>query len=179
MVKLGIVFGCFIPLHTGHLSILEKALEENDKVIVGICGYDGDRGKDFIPFRDRIELTKKALGKMSSKIVFSVIDDKKIGLSGKFDHKSWELWSGELFRNVEIPEGEDKTWITRISKTTWYTGEQSYNEVLSSIYKNHKFVFVERSIIPISGTMIRQEPQKYIDKIHPEFIEYLKRKNII
>ena len=179
MVRLGIVFGCFIPLHSGHLSILKKALEENDKVIVGICGYDDDRGKDFIPFRDRIELTKKALGKMSSKIVFSVIDDKKIGLSGKFDYKSWELWSGELFRNVKIPEGENRNWIFKISRTTWYTGEQSYNEVLSSIYKSHKFVFVERSIIPVSGTMIRQEPEKYIKEIHPVFIEYLKEKNII
>ena len=58
MDKVGVVFGCFIPLQKGHLSLIDKALK-NDKVIIGVCGYDLDRGKDFIPFKDRIELIKE------------------------------------------------------------------------------------------------------------------------
>ena len=57
-MKIGIVFGCFIPLHQGHLSLINKAIQENDKVIIGVCGFDDDRGKDFISFKTRIELIK-------------------------------------------------------------------------------------------------------------------------
>ena len=76
-MKVGIVFGCFIPLHVGHVSLIKKALNENDKVIIGVCGFDGDRGKDFVPFRDRINLMTKRYGK-NPKVVLSVVDDKNV-----------------------------------------------------------------------------------------------------
>ena len=56
MEKIGIVFGCFIPLHKGHKRLINDAVRENDTVIIAVCGYDDDRGRDFIPFSDRYEL---------------------------------------------------------------------------------------------------------------------------
>lgn len=167
MDKVGIVFGCFIPLHSGHLSLIDKALKENDKVIIGVCGFDNDRGKDFIPFKDRIKLVKSIF----KESIISVVDDHKIGLTGKFDLESWKIWSKEFFDNANVNPLENEI--------TWYLGEQSYIEKLSSLYKDHKFKFVERTIIPVSGTMIRENPEKFVDKIHPVFEQYLRERNEI
>ena len=166
MDKVGIVFGCFIPLHKGHLSLIDKALK-NDKVVIGVCGYDLDRGKDFIPFKDRIELIKEIFNDLT---VVS-IDDHKIGLTGKFDLESWKLWCNELFKNADLNPLENEI--------TWYLGEQSYLEMLKKIYPKHTFELVERTVIPVSGTMIRENPKENIKEIHPVFIKYLKEKNII
>ena len=38
--KVGLVFGCFIPMHKGHLYMIDKALEENDRIVLGVCGFD-------------------------------------------------------------------------------------------------------------------------------------------
>lgn len=168
MDKVGIVFGCFIPLHKGHLSLIDKALK-NDRVIIGVCGYDLDRGKDFIPFKDRIELIKEIF--KDNKFKVSAVDDHKIGLTGKFDLESWKVWCNELFKNADLNPLENEI--------TWYLGEQSYLEMLKKIYPKHTFELVERTIIPISGTMIRENPKENIKEIHPVFIKYLKEKNII
>lgn len=72
-MRIGITFGCFIPLHTGHLWMINKALTENDMVIIGVCGYDNDRGKDFIPFRDRYELMSQIYGS-DPRIKIALID---------------------------------------------------------------------------------------------------------
>ena len=56
MINIGIVFGCFIPMHKGHESLITRALEENDKIILAVCGYQTDRGRDFIDFETRIRL---------------------------------------------------------------------------------------------------------------------------
>ena len=36
--RVGITFGCFIPLHKGHLSIIKQAETENNSVILGVTG---------------------------------------------------------------------------------------------------------------------------------------------
>lgn len=166
MDKVGIVFGCFIPLHKGHLSLIDKALK-NDKVIIGVCGYDLDRGKDFIPFKDRVELIKEIFKDLTIDVVS--VDDHKIGLTGKFDLESWKVWCNELFKNADLNPLENEI--------TWYLGEQSYLEMLKKIYPKHTFKFVKRTVIPVSGTMIRENPKENIKEIHPVFIKYLLLRN--
>lgn len=168
-MHIGIVFGCFIPLHKGHISLIEQAIKDNSIVIIGVCGYDDDRGKDFLPFKIRYELMKNKY-KDNSNVIVVPIDDKKIGLTGKFDLPSWTDWCNELFINAKI----DPNKYT----CCWYTGEQSYADKLRNIYPSHHCVVIDRSKINISGTKIRQNPlknKKFIDKY---FYEYLKGKQI-
>ncbi len=91
MERIGIVFGCFIPLHDGHKKLINDAFRENDKVIIAVCGYDNDRGRDFIPFSDRYKLMCE---KYEDDVIRVVkVDDHKIGLTGLFDNRSWIKWS--------------------------------------------------------------------------------------
>lgn len=168
-MKIGIVFGCFIPLHTGHMSLIEQSFAENDKTIIAVCGRTSDRGKDFIPFEDRIKLIKQKYN--IPNVIISVIDDDKIFMDGTFTLENWIRWGKELFDSAKIsPDKYDYTW---------YTGEPSYKEKLQIVYPNHKFILVDRNINTISGTKIRNNPLEYKDLIAPEFLEYLKQKGII
>ena len=164
-MKIGIVFGCFIPLHSGHVSLINRSLSENDKTIIGVCGKDTDRGKDFIPFRVRLKLMQQKY--QNDNIVVVPIDDEKLKLDGTFTKDNWIKWGNELFQNASVNPFDPNI------KFTWYTGELSYKEKLKDIYCNHRIILADRSINTISGTKIRNNPKLYKDEIAPEFLEYM------
>ncbi len=167
-MRIGIVFGCFIPLHTGHMTLIDKCIAESEKTIIAVCGKRNDRGKDYLPFDVRIELIKKKY--QSDKVIVVVVDDEKIGLDGTFTLDNWKRWGEELFANAGIdPINADNTFV-------WYTGEPGYKDKLGAIYQNHEICLVDRSIDGISGTKIRQDTDRYLDKIAPEFLEYLNKR---
>ncbi|MEE3344431.1 MAG: adenylyltransferase/cytidyltransferase family protein [Bacilli bacterium] len=167
-MKIGIVFGCFIPLHKGHLFLINNAIKDNDKVIIGVCGKDNDRGKDFIPFKDRITLMQT---KYPNHIVVP-IDDNKLHLDGSFSMNNWILWGNELFTNANLNPNDNNIY-------TWYMGEPSYKEKLAQIYPNHKFKLYNRGNLGVSGTKIRENTMENIKYIDKDFINYLRDKQII
>jgi cytidyltransferase-like protein len=167
----GIIFGCFIPLHIGHLSLIYKAAKMNDKVIIAVCGSDNDRGKDFIPFRDRIKLVKKVFAGLDNIIVVAV-DDEKLKLDGTFTLDNWRKWSEELFDNAGICAYDYQY------EFTWYTGELSYVEKLKELFNFHNFFLASRRINDISGTEIRHCWERYSGKIDVDFWNYLVDKKL-
>ena len=170
-MRIGITFGCFIPLHKGHMAMISKSRVLDDITIIAVCGYDEDRGHDFIPFKDRYNLIKK-IYQNDPKTIIIKIDDKKLGLDGTFTLKNWELWCNELFQNAGFNPNDNNEYI-------WYTGEQSYIDKISKLYNNHSFELLNRSIVPISGTIIRKNPNLYKSMINPVFYEYLVSKKLL
>lgn len=161
----GIMFGCFIPLHQGHIALINRAIKENDKVILGVCGYDDDRGKDFIPFRTRFELVKNKF-KNNPNVTVVLMDDKKMGLTGTFSTEAWTIWGKELFEQAKVDPN--------VGNFTWYTGEANYAEKLKEVYPNHRVIYVPREEDGLSGTKIRNNPKKYAGFIDQDFSNYLK-----
>ena len=162
---LGIVFGCFIPLHAGHKMLIEKAIEENERVIIGVCGSAHDRGRDFVPFKDRFELICRKYAGPGVKVV--QIDDDKISMDGTFTLENWKIWGDELFS--QAGESPDQPII-------WYMGEESYKDKLSVIYPKHCFRIFDRREIPLSGTEIRENFQNHAEEIDQDFLDYLEEK---
>lgn len=173
MERIGIVFGCFIPLHKGHKRLIEDAVRENDTVIIAVCGYDDDRGKDFIPFFDRYELMCEKY-KYDDKVRIVKVDDHKIGLTGSFDSKSWKIWGTELF--TEYFRNYD---FFKTAEVTWYTGELNYITKLSEIYKQDNFKYYGRSKVDISGTKIREDYDSYKDMVDDIFRRYLEKNEVV
>lgn len=165
-MKVGIVFGCFIPLHQGHEYLINCALKENEALIIGVCGKDTDRGQNFIPFRDRIKLMKKIYNQPN--ITISVVDDAKLQLDGTFTYDNWCKWSNELFTNANYNPNENQY--------TWYMGEPSYYEKLKLIFPNHKIKVFNRNVNPLSGTKIRENLTEYTNSINTTFLDYIKNK---
>ena len=171
-MNIGITFGCFIPLHKGHLSMINKSLKENDLTIIGVCGFDDDRGKNFIPFQKRYQLMKM-LYERNEKVKIVLIDDKKLGLDGTFTLDNWRWWCTELFVNAGINS------YVKTNNITWYSGESNYLSKIRSLYSKHHFELLNRENIEISGTKIRNNPKKYEDMIHPLFRKFLYGKKIL
>lgn len=170
MERVGIAFGCFIPFHAGHQRMIDVALNENDKLLLGVCGKDTDRGQAYIPFKDRQKLIREKFGD-DPDITISVVDDDKIGLTGKFDVEAWKTWADEFFINAKANPYDPNI------QYTWYTADARYIQVLQQIFPLHRFVQLERN--EISGTKIRGETNRYRYMIDPLFAEYLKEKEIL
>lgn len=166
--SIGITFGCFIPMHTGHREMIHRSRCSHDLTIVAVSGYDGDRGDGFIPFRDRIILTK-AIFSNEPDVKVVAVDDHKLGLTGTFSLSAWETWCKELFAQSGLKPDA-------LVSYHWYSGEASYLEKICSIYPQHQYHLLNRSEHPISGTLIRKDWTSYRDNIHPVFLKYLEEK---
>lgn len=153
-------------LAQGHMSIIQQAESENDRVILGVTGYDMDRGRDFIPYLRRV-LLMRAVYEGCPKITLSEVDDRSIGLTGTFSLSAWEAWCEELFYNAGfLPDGPHCEYH-------WYIGERNYIEKIQALYPDHQFHLMDRTVIPVSGTAIRENPGDYWEYIHPVFQQYL------
>ena len=170
-MKIGITFGCFIPMHEGHKSMIQRSRAENDMTIIAVCGKDLDRGKNFIPFKHRITLVEwKYCNYEDVKVV--AVDDDKIGMDGTFTLNNWIIWANELFDNAGLDPNDENEY-------TWYTGDSSYKYKLEIAFPNHKFTLLDRSVINISGTAVRENPEKYRYMIDPLFVIYLEQKGLL
>ena len=153
--NIGIVFGSFSPLHQGHLDLIMRAKKENDGgCIVIVCGYDGDKGEPSMPHSKRYRYVREFFADDDLVAVYA-INDTELGIA-KYPN-GWDAWLNEFFRIYDLSV-ESKN-----AKRNWYVGEQDYYEGLTK--RGETAILVDRSENPISGTMIRQNPIKYWEKI--------------
>ena len=155
--SVGVVFGTFAPLHQGHLDLIMRAKKENDGgVLVICCGNDiDDKGCQV-----GLTLTKRyrymrEFFKDDDIVSVHVIPD--IG-AVTYSFENWQPWLDDF----------DKIWLTSVAYPTevnevWYVSEKIYHDDLVKLGKS--VVLVDRTKTPISGTMIRNNPIKYWNKI--------------
>ena len=135
--KCGLYIGRFQPLHVGHTSIISKMLDECEQVIVAV-GSAQESGTERNPFS--YDFRKEMIEQIYLDHVIVVpIQDRK-------NPRNDSSWGDYLFENVYdecglipdvIYEGKEE------ERADWY------NNLDVSIVK------VPRTILPISGTMLR------------------------
>lgn len=57
-MKTGVILARFQPIHNGHLQLIQKAVEENDKVLVIIGSIDKLNARNPIPWTIRKEMER-------------------------------------------------------------------------------------------------------------------------
>lgn len=155
--SVGVVFGTFAPLHQGHLDLIMRAKKENDGgVLIICCGNDTDDKGCAVG----LTLTKRyrymrEFFKDDDLVSVHAIPD--IG-AVTYTFENWKPWLEEF----------DTIWISAVSafawtNQVWYVSEQLYYDDLKRLGRN--VVLVDRTKNPISGTMIRENPIKYWNKI--------------
>lgn len=150
--SVGVIFGTFAPAHSGHYQNIMKAKDENDVCIVIVSGRKGDRG-------DKVGLS---LLKRFNYMEELFINDENIHVAHVNEDNiplypnGWDEWF------IMIKETINKK-IGFSSKEVWYVGEKEYKDELEMRFldRNQKVALVDRTIIPISGTEIRNNPSKY------------------
>ena len=162
--SIGIVFGSFCPLHQGHIEMIMRARNENDGgCIVVVCGFEGDKGEPRMPHDKRYKCVKEFFSGDDMISVHS-INDTELGIA--MYPNGWDKWIEEI-RNIWTIAVEDTS-----AHRVWYVGEPEYKENLN--IRGEEAILLDRSINPISGTMIRQDPIKHWDKIAHPFHKLLK-----
>ena len=182
-MKVGITFGGYCPMHTGHLDLIMKAKKENDLCYVIVCGYDNEPRADEIglTLNRRYSLVKQMFRDDEQIKVFKV-NDTELGIDESMSESNWDTWLHCVEEQVEALEEKIADEMIGFVEYTWYVGEQSYVDSLKMrIYDRQKdntfgiidnIVYVERSKNPISATMIRENPIKYWNKIALPFRQY-------
>ena len=182
-MKVGITFGGYCPMHTGHLDLIMRAKKENDLCYVIVCGYDNEPRADEIglTLNRRYSLVKQMF-KDDEQIKVLKVNDTELGIDESMSESNWNIWLRCVEDQVEALEEKIADEMIGWTEYTWYVGEQSYVDSLKKrIYDKQKdntfgiidnVVYVERSKNPISATLIRENPIKYWNKIAWPFRQY-------
>ena len=155
----GVILGCFSPLHKGHLDLIYRAKKEcMGGALVIVCGYENDRGFPNMTLKERYQMVRSYFKDDPLVAVYALSDDE-MGIAEYAEKKDvwqWDTWLHHLEQDViqtNSPEGVNRENIT------FYVGEKSYNEDLEK--RGFRVVLADRAQIPISGTMIRENPLKH------------------
>lgn len=143
----GLTLGKFAPLHKGHQLVIETALAEMDEVSVIV--YDAPETTP-IPLNIRSTWIKKLYPQV----------------------KVIEAWDGptEVGDTPEIKRKHEKYVIEqlKISRVTHFYSSEFYGEHMSlALGASNRLVNPSRSIVPVSGEKIRQDPFTYREYISP------------
>jgi len=143
----GLTLGKFAPLHKGHQFVIEAALAEMEKVTVII--YDAPETTP-IPLDVRTNWLRKIYPEVE-------IIDARDGPT-------------EVGDSLEIKRKHENFIINTLNITgiTHFYSSEFYGEHMSiALGAVNRLVNPSRKIIPVSGTIIRQNPFAYREYIHP------------
>lgn len=166
----GVVLGSFSPLHKGHLDLIYRAKKECvGGALVIVCGYENDKGYPRMTLEERYQMVRHYFKDDPLVAVYALSDDE-MGITEyntRQNEWQWNVWLSHLFDDViaaNIGGNDDPAYMSFITnKLVFYTGEEAYSNDLQKYGLNT--VLIDRQINPISGTMIRNDPVKYWDKI--------------
>ena len=184
-MKVGICFGGYCPMHQGHLDVIMRAKKENDVCFVVVCGYDNEPRSWEINLNldERHNLINNFFCN-DEQIIVLKINDTELGIDESMSDHNWTVWQNKvkelIFGNVHWrgPYIKYQKIDEITSDITWYVAEPFYK---TSIERNNvmngKVILIDK-LNPVSGTLIRNNPIKYWNKISKPFKPYL-CKNIL
>lgn len=164
---IGVVFGTFAPLHVGHVDLIHTAKRNhNGGAVVLVSGREDndDRGtRSGLPLGKRTRYVREVFAN-DSLVAVEKLDE--VGLPLYPD--GWTPW---VLRLGTVLAGAVNT--TGLTGITFYVGEPEYKDelllrilpLLGAMGITEELpvsvVVVDRSVIPISATQIRNNPRKY------------------
>ena len=185
IMKVGICFGGYCPMHQGHLDVIMRAKKENDVCFVVVCGYDNEpRSWEINLNLDERHNLINSFFCNDEQIVVLKINDTELGIDESMSDHNWTVWQNKvkelIFGNAHWrgPYIKYQKIDEITSDITWYVAEPFYK---TSIERNNvmngKVILIDK-LNPVSGTLIRNNPIKYWNKISKPFKPYL-CKNIL
>ena len=146
-----------MPLHNGHLALVDFALQHCDKLYVLVCANDE---VEPIPGNLRLQWVKDTL--LSNKRIEIFYTDEKIPYTAESSRYISKLWSEYL-----------KTKFPDIS--IFFSSEKYGDYVAEYLGIEHKIFDPPRKAVPVSASMIRDKPITYWEylpqPVRPYFVK--------
>ena len=154
----GLVLGKFAPLHLGHQSLIEGALEQVDTLYVLV--YDA-------PSVTRIPLAKRATWIRELHPSATVIEGRGAPEASGRDPQIMRAQERYIMSVVPSP-------ITHFFSGEWYG-----DHVSRALGAHDIRVDEARRRFPVSGTMLRSDPKRYRQFVHPRVYQDLVRRVVL
>lgn len=163
MSKIGICFGGYCPMHRGHLDAIMRAKKENDRVYVIVCGYDNEEraGNINMTLKERTAIVRKIF-RNDEIIKVLTINDTELGIDESMSKENWIVWQNKVAELLY-------STLKYNDNIMWYVAEPYYKEMLETYNILKAKVTLIEKIVPVSGTLIRENPLKYWKYIVREY----------
>lgn len=150
-------------MHRGHLDAIMRAKKENDKVYVIVCGYDNEEraGNINMTLKERTAIVRKIF-RNDEIIKVLTINDTELGIDESMSKENWIVWQNKVAELLYSTLKYD-------DKIMWYVAEPYYKEMLETYNILKAKVTLIEKIVPVSGTLIRENPLKYWKYIVREY----------
>lgn len=144
--KIGFTIGKFAPLHKGHQYLIETAIKEMDELYVIVYKTD----LIDIPTEERANWIKELYPNV--KVILAKNPPKEYGMDE---------------RRAKIQTDYLKEMLGDVKATHFYSSEEYGKLVAKNLNVSNRVVDFKREFVPISGTMVRSNVDKfsgYVDK---------------
>ncbi len=154
----GLVIGKFLPLHLGHVHLIDFAFSHCDQLIIALVTKETDEIEASV----RISWLKELATSRNRDVVIEVVDEK-------------------LPRTEQIEAEAANAWIhyfsKRFTEVDCVFSSESYGAMLANAMNIcHIYYDVEREKTQISGSQIRENPMAHLEYL-PQFVQdYYKKK---
>ena len=145
----GLVLGKFLPLHKGHIHLLETARKNTDHLTIVVCSLSSEP----IDGETRFRWVKEAFP--TCRVVH--LKDDSMPQEPKDHPDFWNIWRKAL--KEFSPEPLDLV----------FSSEQYGFRLAEELGAKHFLVDLDRTTFPVSGTKVRSNPIEYWDYI-PEHV---------
>ncbi len=159
-----IYFGTFAPLHQGHMSLVIYGKRKYDKLNIVCSGFSNDRGDIAgINLYERFRTIRQIFSQDELVAVHMLNEDVK--QIPRYP-EGWDFWL--KYMKELVGELENKVFIC---------AEQEYADELKK--RGYHVDLQDRSILPVSGTQIRQNPYQNWDYVNKFFKKFFTKKVLI
>lgn len=159
-MKKGLVLGKFMPLHNGHIAMINFAKENCDELVLLLCA-EADEEMSAIT---RVKFLNDVFGQ-----------DKKIDIN-YLAYQERNLTSSSVSDKDETKKWADKIMSYNFGIDVIISSEDYGKHLAEFMGIEHIDYDTERTNLPVSATMIRENPYKNWDKIPDPVQEYYYKK---
>lgn len=150
MSRTGFILGKFMPLHRGHMHLIETAQSRVTRLTVLVCSL----ARDPIPGALRYQWVRELYPAVN---VQHFTED-----APQYPHEHpdfWAIWRAIVLRYCPAPD-------------VVFTSETYGDKLAAVVGAQHACVDIARTVFPVSGTAVRANPRAYWQFIPPPVQAY-------
>ena len=147
-MKLGLVIGKFMPVHNGHLALIDFATRQCDELIVSMNYTDEDPIPHALRFSWLTEILEKQV-KIKPGLVRDDFDDPSLAWPGRT--KKWAAFITSRYGKIDVI----------------ISSEEYGPQVAEHLGAHHVSFDRGKTQVPVSASLIRQKPLVYWEYIPP------------